>query len=68
MLNPVCWNDGVMDNDWSRQEVETTVEDYFDMLLLELTGRPYNKAEHCCALRSRLNQRSDGSRAQAPEY
>lgn len=52
---------GIVANDWSRQEVEATVEDYFDMLRLELTRRRYNKTEHRRALRARLNQRSDGS-------
>lgn len=50
-----------MAQDWNRLEVEATVEDYFDMLRLELTRRPYNKTEHRRALRARLNGRSDGS-------
>ncbi|MGM0631551.1 MAG: DUF3883 domain-containing protein [Pseudomonadota bacterium] len=50
-----------MANNWSRLEVEATVEDYFDMLRLELTRRPCNKTKHRRALRARLNQRSDGS-------
>ena len=29
---------------WSRQEVEATVRDYFDMLASELRGEPFNKA------------------------
>jgi hypothetical protein len=35
-----------MANDWSREEVEATVSDYFDMLAKELRGEPFNKAEH----------------------
>jgi len=47
--------------DWSKTEVEAAVEDYFNMLQLELTGRKYNKSEHRRALMERLNDRSDGS-------
>ena len=46
---------------WSKSEVEAAVEDYFNMLQLELTGRKYNKTEHRRALIERLNNRSDGS-------
>lgn len=35
-----------MANDWSREEVEAIVSDYFEMLLLELNGQTFNKAEH----------------------
>jgi len=31
-------------DDWSRDEVEATVADYFEMLSEELAGRPVNKA------------------------
>lgn len=47
--------------DWSKTEVEAAVEDYFNMLKLELTGQKYNKTEHRRALMERLNGRSDGS-------
>jgi len=47
--------------DWSKTEVEAAVENYFNMLQLELTGRKYNKSEHRRALMERLNDRSDGS-------
>lgn len=33
-------------DDWSREEVEATVGDYFAMLRDELAGLPNNKAEH----------------------
>ena len=46
---------------WTRTEVEATVEDYFNMLRLELTGHQYNKTEHRGALRTQLSHRSDGS-------
>jgi hypothetical protein len=35
-----------MGNDWSREEAEAIVSDYFEMLLSELSGKPFNKAEH----------------------
>lgn len=46
---------------WSEQEVEVAVEDYFNMLQLELNGLKYNKTEHRHALMERLNNRSNGS-------
>lgn len=47
--------------DWSREEVEATVADYFEMLRLEATNQPYNKSEHNETLRQRLSARSKGS-------
>jgi hypothetical protein len=47
--------------DWSRAEVEATVTDYFSMLEKELRGLAYSKTEHRRALRSLLQDRSDGS-------
>ncbi|NMF98950.1 DUF3883 domain-containing protein [Aromatoleum toluolicum] len=47
--------------DWSREEVEATVADYFEMLRLEATGQPYNKSEHNETLRQRLKARSKAS-------
>jgi hypothetical protein len=32
--------------DWSREEVEHTVRDYFDMLIREAAGEPYSKSDH----------------------
>ena len=52
---------GSVSEDWSRAEVELVVSDYFDMLIHELRGESYNKADHRRALRERLNARSDGS-------
>ncbi|MBI5187434.1 MAG: DUF3883 domain-containing protein [Nitrospinae bacterium] len=46
---------------WSESEVEAAVEDYFNMLRQELTGRKYNKTEHRRALMEHLNNRSEGS-------
>jgi len=43
---------------WSRVEVEAAVQDYLDMLLLELSGQTYNKSEHNRRLRERLDRRS----------
>lgn len=50
-----------MSSAWSRQEVEATVRDYFDMLALELRGEQYNKAAHNRGLRARLDDRSPGA-------
>ena len=49
-------------DDWSREEVEATVGDYFAMLRDELAGLPINKAEHNERLRRLLRSRSKGSR------
>ena len=50
-----------MADDWSRIECEVIIEDYFDMLIKELSGINYNKAEHRRALQKKLNSRSEGS-------
>jgi hypothetical protein len=49
------------DSNWSREEVEAIVADYFHMLTQELSGQAYNKAEHRRALQERLRDRSEGS-------
>ena len=46
--------------DWTRDEVEATVSDYFAMLDLELRAEPYSKAEHNRRLQRRIG-RSKGS-------
>lgn len=46
---------------WSRDEVEATVADYFSMLREELAGRVVNKARHNEGLRNQLRGRSKGS-------
>jgi hypothetical protein len=46
---------------WSREEVEAAVADYFEMLVKELSGVPYNKAKHNRNLQPILPQRSRGS-------
>ena len=48
-------------DDWSREEVEATVGDYFAMLRDELAGLPINKSEHNLRLRRLLQNRSKGS-------
>jgi 5-methylcytosine-specific restriction protein A len=48
-------------SDWSRDEVQLIVEDYFDMLRSELSGTAYNKAEHRRRLMPKLDGRSNGS-------
>ncbi|MFC5771734.1 protein NO VEIN domain-containing protein [Thauera sinica] len=47
--------------DWSAEEVEAVVHDYFDMLRLESKGILYSKADHNEKLRQRLRARSKGS-------
>lgn len=46
--------------DWTRAEVDAVISDYFDMLICELTNRPYSKAEHNRGLQERI-PRSRGS-------
>jgi hypothetical protein len=50
-----------MPEDWSLAEVEAIVSDYFEMLEMELRGRPFNKAEHNRNLQKLLNNRTRGS-------
>jgi hypothetical protein len=50
-----------MPENWFREEVEAAVVDYFEMLTLELRGRPFNKAERNRQLQQRLRNRSHGS-------
>lgn len=50
-----------MANNWSQFEVEAAVQDYFNMLRLELQGEKYNKTSHRRALMEQLDGRSDGS-------
>jgi hypothetical protein len=47
--------------DWSQEEVEATVADYFEMLLMERRNEPFNKAERNRNLQQLLNQRSHGA-------
>jgi len=47
--------------DWTEQEVQLIVADYFAMLEGELQGEPYKKSEHRRALNPLLAGRSDGS-------
>jgi len=48
-------------NDWSREEVEATVQDYLEMASSWLAGTAFNKAAHRRALQSKLNDRSEKS-------
>jgi Domain of unknown function (DUF3883) len=48
-------------DDWSVDEVHAIISDYLHMLSLELAGQSYNKSEHRASLKSRLNNRTDGS-------
>jgi hypothetical protein len=46
---------------WSVEEVEAIVADYFRMLRLQLAGQPYSKTEHRRRLLPQLRGRSEGS-------
>ncbi|MGJ8623173.1 MAG: DUF3883 domain-containing protein [Yoonia sp.] len=46
---------------WTDAENDLIVADYFAMLANDVTGRPYNKAEHRRQLLPLLNNRSEGS-------
>ncbi len=50
-----------MPDDWSREEVEATVSDYFDMLAKELRGEEFNKAERNRNLQKFLANRTRGA-------
>jgi hypothetical protein len=50
-----------MAEDWSREEVEATVADYFSMLESELRGEQYDKADRNRRLRYLLANRSKGA-------
>lgn len=47
--------------DWTEEEVNLIVEDYFQMLELERAGIPYNKAKRLRELQPKLRSRSKGS-------
>jgi hypothetical protein len=47
--------------DWSRAEVEATVDDYLSMLASELAGTPYSKTVHRRALKPLLSDRTEQS-------
>lgn len=49
-----------MSNAWSEKEVQAIVDDYFDMLALELQGLSYKKSDHRNRLLNSIN-RSPGS-------
>lgn len=51
----------LMADDWTREEVEATAADYFDMLQQELQGLDYNKSAHRRHLATLLHNRSDGA-------
>jgi hypothetical protein len=47
--------------DWSAAEVRAIVEDYLQMLSLELAGQAYNKTKHRVELMAKLNNRTESS-------
>jgi hypothetical protein len=53
-------NGSIEGSDWSGEELDLIVADYFSMLSDESLGLRYNKAEHRRTLMSKIN-RSDGS-------
>jgi len=50
-----------MARNWTEAEVDAAVDDYFEMLRLELNGRTYNKSEHRRRLLGQLSNRSEGA-------
>lgn len=50
-----------MSVDWTVDEVEAVVGDYFEMLRKEMAGLSYSKTTHRQALAPQLNGRTDGS-------
>ena len=48
-------------SDWSREEVEVIVTDYFAMLGADLARTPYNKTAHRRGLADRVRNRSEAS-------
>jgi hypothetical protein len=48
-------------NGWNWLETEATVQDYFAMLIKEIKGEKYNKAEHGRNLLPKLNNRTKGA-------
>jgi len=49
-----------MPGEWIQPELDLIVADHFAMLVLDIAGRPYNKAEHNRALQD-ASGRSKGS-------
>jgi hypothetical protein len=49
------------ETDWTDDENDNIVEDYFDMLVQDLTKQPYVKSNHRRRLLEKLNRRSEGS-------
>lgn len=47
-----------MSNDWTDQENDLVVADYFAMLADDIAGRPYNKAEHNRHLQTQIGRTS----------
>jgi len=50
-----------MAEDWSQQEVTNVVAAYFEMLILEIEGQPYNKAQRNRNIRVLITARSRAS-------
>jgi len=50
-----------MPSDWTKYEVELILNDYFQMLDMEINGQPYKKSAFRRMLLPQLNNRSEGS-------
>jgi hypothetical protein len=61
LLNDLGFQVVRVGQDWTAEEVETTVQDYFEMLRKEAAGQPYSKSNHNEQLRSTLITRSKAS-------
>lgn len=49
------------ETDWTDEENDAIVDDYFDMLVQDLAKQPYVKSSHRRRLQEKLNRRSEGS-------
>jgi hypothetical protein len=57
----ITLSSAVTGQDWSADEVQETITDYFDMLVLELAGTRYSKTSHRKQLMKKLHGRSKGA-------
>jgi hypothetical protein len=55
------WPEMASGDNWSVAEVQVTVSDYMEMLMLQLAGQNYSKAEHRRELLAKLSSRSHGA-------
>ena len=60
-MNAMASSGSSRGSDWSEQEVQRTVTEYFNMLRSELLGQSYNKTDHRRRLLPLLDGRSESS-------